>query len=482
MKRTYLFSGAALVAAVTLATGVSVTACGKKKSSTTATASTDVTISGALSLATSLTDGANLLSTTYDVYCVTFSTPPAAGSGAVDPTTGAFSLTLSGAKDQAFGCFVRDAATASTVASLTFEDTSSTGMDGNSLKKGSISLGSSANLGAITLDLAKGVATVNMANIATAVSTAATTTTKWDFTGTWTFGALSATEFAPYKAQGFSEAPASGDGPHVGMPIYMQRLHATKSGSDLYGLQVWESLAAFNTCGGKFGLSDADMAEEGLTAVSPTGGEFSWSTTTVGGSTITNGWKIANATTPWSIGYCAGSFDASTGNCGDWQQQLAQNANCSSATSGSAAEAKCYAQWIWNNSSDLDGKCYRRVEIDWSNSSSTATGSDIIYQGEFWKPRNLFLMEKGEYLTANTFNSRSIQERMEGVQVSGRFVPCKIIDDLNITVSKIDDTTALLEFSSSKKLIDTKTICVQNEANMDKIGSFRSVFKMTKSQ
>ena len=89
-------------------------------------------------------------------------------------------------------------------------------------------------------------------------------------------------------------------------------------------------------------------------------------------------------------------------------------------------------------------------------------------------------MEKGEYLTANTFNSRSIQERHEGVQLNNSWVPCKIIDDLNITVSKIDDSNALLEFSSNKKLIDTKPVCVNNQSSMNKLGSFRSIFKITK--
>jgi hypothetical protein len=83
----------------------------------------------------------------YKLYCVTFSSPPAAGSGVVS-SLGTVSLTLA-AQNVPFGCFILDAADG-VVATVVFSVAAQTGQ--------AISVGADVSLGSITVDLALGIA------------------------------------------------------------------------------------------------------------------------------------------------------------------------------------------------------------------------------------------------------------------------------------------------------------------------------------
>ncbi len=162
--------------------------CGADPAAKTTDDSTDdtgVTISGSLAIGSSKSASAYAGVTArglsravedYKIYCVTFETIPSAASGDAS-NTGAFSLTLAGAKDKAFGCFIQAKLTSAIIGTLVIEDDSSKDMSGENVKTGEISLKGSASLGVITLDLDKGQATVTKSAIQlTGTSTSAVST------------------------------------------------------------------------------------------------------------------------------------------------------------------------------------------------------------------------------------------------------------------------------------------------------------------
>ncbi len=87
----------------------------------------------------------------YILYCVTFASPPVAGSGTAD-AAGNVSVTLA-AQGVAFGCFVQDPG-GNTVATLSFQSGSTSGS--------SLNVSGSTSLGTITVDTSSGLASANV--------------------------------------------------------------------------------------------------------------------------------------------------------------------------------------------------------------------------------------------------------------------------------------------------------------------------------
>ena len=298
------------VAAASLSLGLG--ACGKK--STDAGTSSDVAISGTLS-----TSSLSVMSSdfhpesvdlsTFTMSCVTFKVPPTAGTGSIG-SDGSFSVTIPSAKNSKFGCFILDASE-DVVASMVFEDTSSKDINGDSKSESSVSLSGNASLGTVTLDLASGKATVDKSAIASSISTTTTTGGDWSATGNWKFASYGST-----LPKGYSDICAAGadhdtcSGPQIDMTIYLRQVDGKKyangaATSDVArGLMIWESEAAFTSCGSTIGSTNAEMQANGVdfsgdTATNKTA--FAWATTLTGSDTLTEGWKSSAATASHDI-------------------------------------------------------------------------------------------------------------------------------------------------------------------------------------
>ncbi len=297
-----------------------------KGSSEDTSSSNDVTISGTLKSSTTAKSGLQTRAVQldlYKLYCVTFEESPSSASGDAD-SAGKFQLTLPGAKDKPFGCFVQSKTTSAIVATLVFQDTSGSSLGGGSQKQGQISLSGDASLGTITLDLDKGIATVDMANITTA-TTDVSDSDLFDFTGTWLMGPFEGT-----LPTGYEQMPEcsleGGDGPCYqpgtsGMPIYLLRVPATEGGKSVYGIMVWASEEAFKACGdgtkGALGFNNGDIIGVDFSPAINAGlisdGTFNWSTTfdngtesgTIAVDNISGSglpWLLSTAKLQWEMG------------------------------------------------------------------------------------------------------------------------------------------------------------------------------------
>jgi|GEM_PF-5928531 len=108
----------------------------------------------------------------YILYCVTFASPPVAGSATADGS-GNVTVTLA-AQGVAFGCFVQDPG-GNTVATLSFQGASTAGT--------SLQVSGNTNLGNITVDTSTGLASANVSTGTVAATPPGSTCPL----GTWIF-------------------------------------------------------------------------------------------------------------------------------------------------------------------------------------------------------------------------------------------------------------------------------------------------------
>ncbi|NBX17973.1 MAG: hypothetical protein EBR09_11465 [Proteobacteria bacterium] len=322
----------ALCAFGLLSAALAAAGCSKKKTSPKGLAEgASITISGTLALTDSSTTSAsnlaefglaqasNLSPQDLKVYCVSFAFPPKAGNGNVD-ANGAFSLNIE-ANDVAVGCFILNGT--ATVASMVFEDTAGTNVDGAAKSDSRLAFSGSTNMGTINVDTATGKAKVNVAGFKAQTKTFGGN--GFDFTGTWKIKASdniptgyvtaqteSACAFMNQGGGGSGGAgaqlnPQSGtpptpeqieacQGPRVDEKIYFKRIAGKKmaDNSDAFAMAVWKSKAAFEACGSKIGF-DINLAKTktgvDFTSSGLENGPFSW---TPGWE---KGWKFSGATT-----------------------------------------------------------------------------------------------------------------------------------------------------------------------------------------
>lgn len=130
-------------------------ACGKSNHDNTPS---NVTITGQLLSGTVTHQASGVIESAlsgplagYKLFCVTFGSPPVAGSGSAD-TSGNVSVTFA-AQGVAFGCFVQDAG-GNTVATLSFQAAATAGT--------ALTLSGNTSLGNITVDLNSGLASANV--------------------------------------------------------------------------------------------------------------------------------------------------------------------------------------------------------------------------------------------------------------------------------------------------------------------------------
>jgi len=294
------------------ALALSMFGCGKKKSkSTTESGSSDLTISGSLSISGTDSSGALALSkgfegnlglTSFDVtaadlsiYCVTFTLPPAAGTGEVS-ADGAFSLNIANGKDASVGCFILNGTTQ--LGTIVFEDPSEKDLSGGAASADKTAFSGNANLGAISLDLETGKAVVDLSKVEVTKKVDASAGAAFDFTGTYKITAGGLTQPTGYTAPCTRVAGQQGNdchGPSEGEPVYFRRIagKSTEDGKDVFGVMAWESKARHVACGEKLGMSYADAKTNAKVDLSASGvdeGAFTWS------AGFVDGWKKTGAT------------------------------------------------------------------------------------------------------------------------------------------------------------------------------------------
>ncbi len=315
MKRKVLVGGLSLVVATAGAATLFAACGGSKKKSNNPTTSgelddgAEIDISGKLKL-TGTSTALNLLDTgsvalaDLKIYCVTFSSPPVAGEGAIDGE-GNFALTLAAAQ-QAVGCFILKGD--EQLGTLVFKDPSKKSMSGSAKTSQREAFSGDTNLGEITLDLATGEAVVDVSQITTTKDTATANAADqaYDFTGTY---AIRAADFA--MPTGYTTACPAGsrdnrdpnaercEGPEDGENIWIKRLAGTftDGGAPAYGIMIWQSENAFNQCGSVLGTTYDDLRTTAGVDLSGSGvneGQFTfiqgWE----------DGWKSPDARLKWS--------------------------------------------------------------------------------------------------------------------------------------------------------------------------------------
>lgn len=305
-----------IIALSALAFGLA--SCGKKKkSSSSDSASSDLTISGSLSLTGESSEGTssslalnggfesspsvdsfNLELTELSVFCVTFAFPPVAGTGKVG-ADGEFSLSISGGKDASIGCFILNGT--SQVGTIVFEDPSEKDMSGANASSDKTSFAGNVKFGAIKLDLATGKAVVDLSAIEVEKKVTGTAASLTDFTGTYKITALGLSQPEGYTApcpagsQGNDECR----GPQEGETVFFKRINGkdVATGTEVFGVMAWESKAMFETCGSRLGISYADAKAHAGVDLSGSGvdeGEFTWA------AGLVDGWKNPSAVSQYS--------------------------------------------------------------------------------------------------------------------------------------------------------------------------------------
>ena len=293
------------------ALALSMFGCGKKKSkSSSDDGSSDLTISGQLSLSGSDNSGAaltgfdsnlnlgsfNVTADDLSIYCVTFTLPPVAGTGEVS-ADGAFSLNIANGKDASVGCFILKGTTQ--LGTIVFEDPSEKSLSGENSTADKTAFSGNANLGAITFDLETGKAVVDLSKVVVTKKVDASAETAFDFTGTYKITASGITQPTGYTAPCPARVPGQqGDncnGPKEGENVYFRRLvgkSTEDAGKDVFGVMVWASKASHVACGEKLGMTYADARANAKVELKDSGvpeGIYEWTTG------YADGWKKTNA-------------------------------------------------------------------------------------------------------------------------------------------------------------------------------------------
>lgn len=471
----------------------------------TPTANNDVVISGQLNLTGGYLTQYNL-TTTYTLYCVTFEESPKPGIGNVNPDTGEFKLTLENAKNKAFGCFVRNGTT--TVATLTFEDTASKGMDGSSLKSGSLSLAGDATFD-ITLDLDKGIAVANVTEIKDEMSEVSGDL--FDPSGDWVVEAMTDT---PDGYDGPCATPGQDcQGPAEGQHLYMKRLegktftpdaacqaavdantfngstdtcNGTPGNDPVYGLMVWASKTAFDSCGGVLGMTENDArAHANVTFEGSefTTGAFTWSTEVTVDSVLyhlTDGWKATEATATYVMSNC--TYNETTG-IYDCSGSVAEQGDpCSGITAGALWKEKCYANFYYSKFQNVmrssENICLNNRDFNWG----ATTAEDFGRNTGMSRAGLLYLMNGMTYAGPNTATIKNQSYRTDGFQTTNNsnnvWKTCPLSTDETITLTKISATEAIIDMQMVTKVANSDQACIDGMAS--KVGESRTMAKLVR--
>lgn len=275
----------------TLASAMLMVGC-SKSSSGGGGATSDMVISGTLSVAQTSMSVASKLGTRGDVgsfaatsvndleiYAIAFTMPPAIASASLD-ANGNFSVTLPGAKGSTVTAIFRDKTDQSQVGTVVFVDSDKKDLNGNASESSSIVLNDSVQLGSITLSN-DGKVKIPVSQVQTVIGSTESVAagTAFDPTGTWYMKAFDGQVPTGYMTVGACQAQqmgGGGDGPCIGFPLTLLRFagkdftpnascqsesncpaNAGTDGGDRFALSIWGGDASMGVgaCGYKSGFT-----------------------------------------------------------------------------------------------------------------------------------------------------------------------------------------------------------------------------------
>ena len=354
------------------------------------------------------------------ISCVTFTKPPVAGEGAI-AADGKFSLTLAAAKT-GVGCFVVKGTgdDQEVLATLVFKDNTKKGIDGDAKSQARQAFGGDTDLGAISLDLDKGVAIADVANFkAKIVEETITSAQAFDFTGNWT---LTKPDFAlpkGYLSTCVPTPPGEKDceGAPEGMVLNLRRYAGKRFEPDAtctaaaaaskntdgaistcggkttadngYAVALWESEAGYKTCGSVFGHTDAEI--KGYASLDLTANHSSELKAFAYNSDFADGWKYKDAVAQWDQQDCSQvTINKIEGwKCsGDVVSYAQSSPGSNSPGVQTPTGAKGYNVHIDQGCKDASGNVLKNVEwskMDWSNSGGTSTDASAEFGAGYTK-------------------------------------------------------------------------------------------------
>jgi hypothetical protein len=200
-----------------------------------------------------LEDSVSSLTVDYSIYrvvCATQTSPPVTATASI-ASDGSFTISITGAENKPISCSLVDA-NDDKVADFLITDSSAPDMNGADGVSNTATFSGNAALGTIAFDPNSGEATIPKSRLAsTIVDSTPTAAQVYDPSGEWTIRAV---DFTLPKG---IEGPCVGscDGPPAGQNIYIKLWKGTQGADPVFALQLWESHAAFTTCGSKLGLT-----------------------------------------------------------------------------------------------------------------------------------------------------------------------------------------------------------------------------------
>jgi len=191
----------------------------------------------------------------YSLYCVTFEKDPVSGSGKSNPD-GFFTVAEFPAVGKAFGCFVTNA-NGDPVADLLFQKKTSGGVRSSA----SIVLNGDTNFGDVLVDPVSKLAYVDLDK--THIPSVEEGSF-FDFTGTWRFYCI--------PAPGYEIPQDPEVCPKEGLPVYLYRVSGKdiKTGKPRFGILLFQSERAFQSCGGVIGVTQDEVLTEVGVQLDPT--------------------------------------------------------------------------------------------------------------------------------------------------------------------------------------------------------------------
>ncbi len=346
-KKTVLRGAASVLAGFALVLGCAKTESDSGSSATVGVSGTiNAVTSSAFSKATdfALLEAPSIFSIVgYKIQCSTMDDPPQVVTAAIN-SDGTFSL--EGVPPNSVGCQILDSS-GTPVAPIVLSDSSEKDMKGKSKTVSRVQLAGDANLGSITFDTDAGTASATISNSLRSAMSSSAVSDPFDFTGSYTMQKFDGTLPDGYVSACTAAEQSGGNchGPSEGESIYIKMMTgksftpdstcaaAVQAGTltsggtcggttgtdNKYAIEVWKSQTQWATCGSKLGFSYAEAKGYGSIDLSSSGineGTHTWSTVDGASHAITDGWKFANATAPYSMQNCE---SVQVGSLGGWK-------------------------------------------------------------------------------------------------------------------------------------------------------------------
>lgn len=395
---------------------VGLSSCGSSSSSG---GTADLVLSGSLSATSLVTNsvspkkskgfaGYNPAEVTYSelqMSCLTLTDPPVAETVDV-ADDGTFALTLASSSGKTMGCYVLDT-DGNPVATLTVEDADSKDYSGNPKTSTNVALDGNVDMGAVTLDLAAGTASVPKSAIASKLKVASASelaAAAWDASGNWVISAY------PNLADGYLGTCPAGShggknrsiksddcmGPEEGEHIFIKQVDGTRTSdsSVAHGMMIWASEDTYTACGSRLGANFADIQTQcGVdfsgNAQGVAEGAYTLSNAvSCDGGSVSNYWKCSLARTAWQTQIGCGPVDLDGGSVKGWscvdgaaKRQIGLDGGCKNTATGAPVNISDWQNVSWNDSPVCDNSTESHTYEGVSKTFHSNTCSHIMYNG-----------------------------------------------------------------------------------------------------